>query len=690
MSADIWSILFFLFFEVALFFSSTRLFYIVVSEKSKNRFTVEKSIIGWLSISIILSVSIASFFSFMKFNGQVQYIIAALGILALTYALQRSNLYDYFRYLRDTLYKITKSSFNWRIVIIFIILLPMLWWGLKPSNSTDTLDFLNPTLAWSKNELTPYSNWANYIPFNQLSWVPSIVISSSDNYFWLSMIKPIILLGLVTYAIGTELKLNKNLIWLLVFSSLVFYRIWLGWGPAFGSIKEDALIGTGILLLAYSTLIGKKENLSRLSYLFFLLGIVFVTAKWPGMFLAMGALPLFVFVNWEEICKRKKTFFAWFGLTILIFMLLVGHIHIQHTLEYGHPFWPYKATIFGIELPGKIDASKTSILSNIDDIRVWKILFPVDSISPGGLLFPVTLAFGVLGSATLILYNLIKYFRRKKYDKIILFLSIFILMTWIVYFNLPATACAVNDPECNNVVQIKDLHSMRMQDGPIFLTELFFIFILVKFGVPNWIVYTIIGTNLISRIWLDYTRMTYIFDKSLEIEFLIYPIIVVAILFVVFKYFKNDKGRIIIFSSVGLITFIFIPLVVDDLREFQSPWWSEVRDAVHEVPASKIFLIDTVQGISFSATAEQAHPAAYIISGDRFQHEVKNGSFIELENILREDNLSKEHFDYIAFLCKKSSAECDKTKDALRMELEKYDYIESANAQSAIIFKFRN
>jgi len=538
MSVDIGTILIFLFYEILVFFASIRLFYIIVS-KTNYSISMEKSIIGWISISILLSVSIASFFSFMKFNGQFQYVIVALSILVLVHTLQKSNLSDYFIYLKNSLYNISKCSFNWRIVIIFIILLPMLWWGLKPSSSTDTLDFLNPTIAWSKNEITPYSNWANYIPFNQLSWVPSIVISSSDNYFWLSMIKPIILLGIVTYAIGTELKLNRNIIWLSIFSSLLFYRIWLGWGPAFGSIKEDALIGTGILLLAYSTLVGKNENLSRLSYLFFLLGIVFVTAKWPGLFIAMIALPLFVFVNWEEICKRKNTFFAWFGLTILIFMLLVGHIHIQHTIEYGHPFYPYKATILGIELPGTIDASKTSILSNIDDIRIWQILFPVDNISPGGLLFPVTLAFGVFGSAALILHNLIKYFRRKETDKIILFLSIFILMTWVAYFSFLATACDVGDRECNNLVQITDLHSMRMQDGPIFLTELFFIFVLVRFGIPNWFIYTIIGINLISRIWLDYTRMIYALRKLLDVEFLIYPIVIVIILFVIIKYFKK-------------------------------------------------------------------------------------------------------------------------------------------------------
>jgi len=49
-----------------LFFSSIRLFYIIVLNNSKIVISVEKSIIGWLSLSILLSVVISSFFFFSE------------------------------------------------------------------------------------------------------------------------------------------------------------------------------------------------------------------------------------------------------------------------------------------------------------------------------------------------------------------------------------------------------------------------------------------------------------------------------------------------------------------------------------------------------------------------------------------------------------------------------------------------
>jgi len=68
-------------------------------------------------------------------------------------------------------------------------------------------------------------------------------------------------------------------------------------------------------------------------------------------------------------------------------MVLVGHVYIQSIMEYGNPFYPMKITIFGTELQGERDFSElssTSIISNIDDVRVQQILFPTDKISVGG------------------------------------------------------------------------------------------------------------------------------------------------------------------------------------------------------------------------------------------------------------------------------------------------------------------
>ena len=685
MSVEIGTILFFLAYELLLFFSGIRLFYILVSNNSKISISVEKSIIVWLSLSILLSVVFASFFSFMKINDQAQYLLAATILFVVLHFIKKSNLSDFFSYLKNTIFQLTKSAFDWKIVIIFIALLPMLWWGLRPPDDTDSIYLLNSNFSWITNQLTPYNNWANYTPFHQLSFVPSMVVTSSDNYFWLVMIKPVILLGLVTYAIGNELKLNKNLIWLSVFTSLLFFRIWMGWGPAYGSLKEDALMGVGFLLIALSVLNSRNEKLSRLSFLFLLFGIMFASAKWLGLAYVVLGLGLFVIFNWKEIRLRKKSFFVWLTIISLVFISLTGQVHIQHFLEYGNPFYPVKISIFGIELPGTEDIterSKSSIIANLDDIRIWQILIPTDRPSPGGLLFPLTMAFGTIGCFIIFTYNAMKYVRKKNQDTTILFLSIFVLLSWLLYFNTIGTACHPLDIECDNLIFLRDLRSMRYQDGPIFLTELFFVFILVRLGIPNRIIFGIIGINLVSRLYLDYQgRMEFIFKNYIQVEWLIYPILIAIALFFIVKYLRNDVGRVIVVCIVGGFIFVYVPIIVDDLTVFFAVNWKEVREAIYELPSSKIFLISIYDNAA-------TFPSSYIIHGNRFQHEVEMGSFDELNKILQSQNIY-DNPDYVAFLCQKEYKMCVEDKEKLSEEMMKFNFIVKANAKSGILFEFR-
>ena len=271
MNLELISLLFFLLFEILILSSSIRLFYLVVVSVSKTSIPIEKSIIGFISLSMIFSIGIASVFSFTGFNDYPQYILSA-GILTLAlHIIKKSNLPHFLNYLKQLAYTVSKNIFDWKIIVIFIGLIPMLWWGLVPPDDTDSLYLLNWNFLWMTNQSTPYYNYFNYLPFHQLSFVPSMVLTNSDNYFWMSMITPVILLGLVTYAIGKEFKLNKHLIWITVFSTLLFFRLWMSWGPAFGSMKEDALMGVGLLLIVLALLNRKKENLNRLTFILFLL-----------------------------------------------------------------------------------------------------------------------------------------------------------------------------------------------------------------------------------------------------------------------------------------------------------------------------------------------------------------------------------------------------------------------------------
>jgi len=309
-------ILYFLIFQIIILFSSIRLFYILIQEKLKEEISIEKQLIIWFSFNTILSIGISSLFSFTRFNDHPQYILSVLTIITILHFIQKRNLKEYFDYLKKIFFKLSNSIFDWKIIIIFAGLIPMLWWGLTPPDDTDSLYLLNWNFLWITNQTSPYDNWFNYLPLHQLSFVPSMVISNSDHYFWMSMIMPIILLGLTTYAIGKEFKLNKYLIWISVFSSLLFFRLWMSWGPAFGSMKDDALMGVGLLLIVLSIMNSKKENLTRQTFVLFLLGTIFVSAKWAGLSVVIIASIIFVLMNYKEITKHKKQFCIW---AIIIF-----------------------------------------------------------------------------------------------------------------------------------------------------------------------------------------------------------------------------------------------------------------------------------------------------------------------------------------------------------------------------------
>jgi len=284
----------------------------------------------------------------------------------------------------------------------------------------------------------------------------------------------------------------------------------------------------------------------------------------------------------------------------------------------------------------------------------------------------------------LIVYNIFDYVRRRKYDPIVLFVAIIVLFSWAMYFNSVLTACGAYDLECNKIIYLEDMHSMRYQFGAIFLTELFLIFILVRLQIPNWVVFGIIGINVISRLWIDYVRMEFIFKNKIELEWVIFPILIAISSFFIIKYLKNDFGRIIIVSLIILTIFIFVPQVVDGLRIYQAEYWDNIKNTLYESPASNIFLIDKYNKAFL-------FPSTYIIYGDKFQHQIKSDSYDELIKNLEDDkNDIVINFDYIVFLCHPAYNECSKDKENISLELIKYGFIEKENAKAGILFQKNN
>ena len=220
MMADLINIILLIGFEFFIFLSSIRLTYFI-TKKYDKKFLDAELIIVWVSINLGFNFIITSIFSFVQFNGPIQYIVTSLVIFSILHINKKFELKTYKDFLINTFNNIFEKILDWKVLIIIIILLPVILYSIRPIGSTDSLVLMNYLMDWSFNQYDPYTRAWSYVPLWELSYLPQLIISNSDNFFWLNSFKPIIIVGLGTYLIGRELKLPSNLIWISVFLSLV-------------------------------------------------------------------------------------------------------------------------------------------------------------------------------------------------------------------------------------------------------------------------------------------------------------------------------------------------------------------------------------------------------------------------------------------------------------------------------------
>ena len=195
--------------------------------------------------------------------------------------------------------------------------------------------------------------------------------------------------------------------------------------------------------------------------------------------------------------------------------------------------------------------------------------------------------------------------------------------------------------------------------------------------IPNIIIYLIIGSNLLSRLWIVYERM----PKHIEVEFFIYPLISVLGLLILWRYWKNQISRTIIISLLVFSIFIVSPQVVDANRALWVPWWHDVVMTIYTLPPSKIFLIDEYDSAKLL-------PRSYVISGNEFQHEIQKGSYEKLIEILKnKKNNSIEIPEYVVLLCHRHYEDCNKDSKKLTNELNNYNLIQKAISKRGVLLE---
>jgi len=667
LTAELTNITFFFIFEFFVLFTGIRIIYLITKNIKKN-FSEVELVICWIATSLIISSIIPTFFSFLKFNGIWQYLVFSAIICLILHLSNKSELGKYKNFLVHTFNIIFGYLSDWRPLLIIGIILPFILVVIRPTNVVDDLYFMNYAFDWMLNQETPYENPYHYVVAWEISFLPSMVITSTDNFLWLNSFKALLIISLGTYLIGKTIKLPKYLIWISVFSSILFFQYWYFW---LGTLKNDLIFAVGIIFIILSFVKSAQEKLDRFTIIFFIIGLIFLNTKYTGITLGIVAILFFIVLNRKNILEKKKKAMKWTTIAVLVFLGTTGHYYISNLLEYDNPIYPVNPKILGFELPGQ-DWSQSTIIANINNENLISIFFPTTEISLGGIFFPAIFVFGYLGTASIIIYAIVKFVKKKKFETSLFVMAFFLLITWIQY---PITPFSAGPMEGGSLLYLNSLESMRYVLGSIFVTELLIIIIFWRLNTPKIAIISFIAINAVSRYLILFDAI----PRHADLSLIIIPTIILVGLFFFGKYVNKFSLRMGSLISIAFLIFIFSPQLVEENRTAWLPQWKNVYSTVHNLPPSEIYLIRESGNWQF-------YDREYIIKGDKFQHSIVMESRENLYSILNKENEINKSPEYVAMLCRQTYV-CKQDFKELKFELEKYGYVEIAKDQKSFLYK---
>lgn len=642
----------------------------------RHPFSKTETGIFLVSINIILSATFSSIFSFLQLNDNINYLlVAALPAIILNFGFKKKELKKYLNYILEFFNSLFKSVVNWKILAAFSLTLPILLSIIRPIDETDSLYQMNFILSWTFNQGTPYGLSDHYVQFWNLTYLPSVVLTNSDLFLWFNSLKPVVVICLSAYLFGRILGIPNNLNGLIVFTGILFLHFW-QFGPSgIPTLKNDMIVASGLVLVGYFIVKKAKDEQKFHDSILFLIGAIFLIVKHSGLFYLMFAILIIILICRGKSLKINKTSLILVVLGALALILTSGHYYLNNFLEFGTPFYPIKLSILGIELlEGPTDTSNTSILSSLDKTEVLGFLFfPTDPIK-AGVLFPVILFVGLFGSVVTIGYTVFTKIKYQRFEKYLFALPIFVFGSWLLYFATPWSAS--HNP--GDLVYVSSLASLRYIEGGIIITELFFVYILLRLRVPQKIILIPIFVHLISRLWYLYNNL----PLYSNYDVIAYLIIILILLLLIKNKIQiwQPKAGVIFFIVISF--FIFSPILVEENRGEWIPWWKNVVGEIYSLDSSDVLLI--IEDGNFNYRNSK-----YPLYGDRFQHNVitmTEEKFRDEIDLIRSESMLKQKPEYIIKLCD-PNFECKPELKKFASRISMYNYTTTVLEEKAILLK---
>lgn len=671
---DLSGTLLFVIFESCIMFSSIRVSYQI--NRTTQHSGVFEKFIFWGSFFILISYAIPAIFTFVHLNERIVYLLISVILASILHiTIRKQDWKDYKHYILSGFNFIAKCITTWRIVIPLLLLLPVILTAMQPTEEGDSLNVSRYIFSWFSNVENPYFNQANFPSFWELTYMPSLVVAHSDDFFWLASIFPVILVFLTSYRIGVEIKLPKMVNYVVVFSGILFFQFWLTQSGV-GTLKNDMLYAAGIVLIAYSIIKIINVRFNATNGFLFVIGCIFVTTKFSGAIVIIFSVILMMI-----FCKRKiaidRRSLTLFFLLVLTFVLTTGHYYIHNIIEYHSPVYPVKISFLNHTLfPGSMDQSGTQIFSDMNNPELWRSFTSLGNIVQAGILFPVTLATGFFISTIFLLYSTSKIFRKKEVSIPIIFLAFFILISWLFYFGTGFTA----GPSGGDIVWIKYFATMRYVEGTIVLTEIFLAWLLLKVGIPQKIVLGLFCLSIVSRLYFLYSLGLPPYSSLDKYYFLIYPVGILLFLPNIKRYLGTEKKIVVMVISLWIFIFLFSPFVVEEGKKDWFSYWHNVISNVYDTQNSHIALI-------YGPVIKDCWDVPWPLYGDKMKNTVTDMPEENLDSILQSTDNKIPKPGFVAALCDPRYNETSEFNE-ISSHFAKYGYKISVTDDHAILLEY--
>lgn len=470
---------------------------------------------------------------------------------------------------------------------------------LRPVEEIDSLYNLHYVLGWFSNEFTPFRFAYNYVPFWELTYLPSLVLARSDVFLWFESLKAVALVGLLLFVLARELGMSERLAVLAPAALLTFPHLWNG-PSGVATVKNDMIHAAGQVAMAVLCVRAAKGTLARADTALLAVGAVFLSVKFSGPFLLAAGCLAALLAAYGKIRKHWRELLRALIITVLVWLPTVGIYYLRNAITYQNPFYPFEINLILLRLPGRADLSYSAISSNLGDVRLWQAFFwPPGGWSPAGLLFPAILAVLLLGSIAVCLREVGLRLRGRGGSPLLAAGALYQLVAWGVYVRSIYSASGYPG---DLAFVLNELNSLRYVEGALLVGELFLVRLLVghrKLEVAAVLMLVLNGAS----------RLAQIVRREPDLSWA--GVAAVAIVLAGAWFLLPSRWRV---ATAGLLL-VAGAIRVEQRRAAWLPHYQPLYRPVYELARQRIFYIVDDE---FS----QQHCAHLPLAGRRLQHEV--------------------------------------------------------------------